>query len=293
MTTRKGILLAGGTGSRLFPMTLVVNKQLLPVYDKPMVYYPLSVLMLAGIQEVLVISTPADLPRFQALLGTGEALGMRFQYLAQLKPAGISEALILGADFIGNESVALILGDNIFYGDGLPELLRGVTSSGWGATIFAYHVRNPQAYGVVEFGPNGEAVSIEEKPSSPRSNYAVTGLYFYDASCVARARSLKPSGRGELEITDLNRSYLAEGRLDVVKFGRGYAWLDTGTPEAMIQAAAFIHAIEQRQGFKIGCIEEIAWRQNWIDDSGLSRSAERYPKSEYGQYLVELLNRES
>lgn len=282
----KAILLAGGAGTRLHPLTLAASKQLLPVYDKPMVYYPLSTLMLAGIRDVLIISTPHDLPRFKDLLGDGHHLGMRISYAEQAKPEGLAQAFIIGADFIGQDRVALILGDNLFYGDGLTETLtQAVAQSRAGATIFGYYVRDPKRYGVVEFDADGTVVGLEEKPDNPKSSYAVPGLYFYDNSVVDIAKNLKPSPRGELEITDVNLAYLREGRLRVELISRGTAWLDTGTHQSLLQASNFIEAVEQRQGLKIGCLEEVAFRKGFIDKSALLRLAEPIARSEYGSYL--------
>lgn len=284
----KGIILAGGSGTRLHPMTLVASKQLLPVYDKPMIYYPLSVLMSAGIREILIISTPHDLPRFQALLGSGERLGIKLSYAEQPSPDGLAQAYLIGEEFIGGEPSSLILGDNLFYGHGLPELLRNASGRANGATVFAYHVSDPERYGVVEFGPDGRAVSIEEKPEKPKSNWAITGLYFYDGRASEIARSLKPSPRGELEITDLNKVYLEEGKLAVEPMGRGFAWLDTGTPDSLLQAAEFVQTLEQRQGFKVCCPEEIAFVNGFIDADQLRSLGRELGKSTYGQYLLRI-----
>ena len=289
----RGIILAGGNGTRLHPMTLAVSKQLLPVFDKPMIYYPLTTLMLAGITEILIISTPQDLPRFKALLGDGTRWGLKLSYPAQPSPDGLAQALIIGEDFIAGEPSALILGDNLFYGHALSELMKSVREHALadrGASVFAYHVANPEHYGVVEFDAARRAISIEEKPQVPKSKWAVTGLYFYDGRASRLARSLKPSARGELEITDLNRIYLEEGTLEVALMGRGYAWLDTGTPEALLQAAEFVRTLEQRQGFKIACPEEIAFRLGYIDADALRRLGESLGKSQYGEYLLRLDN---
>lgn len=284
----KGIILAGGSGTRLHPMTLVASKQLLPVYDKPMIYYPLSVLMSAGIREILIISTPHDLPRFQALLGNGERFGIALTYAEQPSPDGLAQAYLIGEEFVGGQPSSLILGDNLFYGHGLPELLRNASSRGNGATVFAYHVSDPERYGVVEFGADGRAVSIEEKPAQPKSNWAITGLYFYDGRASEIARSLKPSPRGELEITDLNKVYLEEGKLAVEPMGRGFAWLDTGTPDSLLQAAEFVQTLEQRQGFKVCCPEEIAFVNGFIDADQLRSLGRELGKSTYGQYLLRI-----
>ena len=290
MRRMKGIILAGGSGTRLWPLTKAVSKQLMPVYDKPMVYYPLSTLMLAGIREVLLISTPEDLPGFKRLLGDGAALGMHIAYAEQPRPEGLAQAFTIGADFIGNDKVALVLGDNIFYGPGFGRQLRGNTDPD-GAIVYAYYVSDPERYGVVEFDGDGKVLSIEEKPAVPRSNYAVPGLYFYDNDVVAIARDLKPSARGELEITDVNRTYLEAGKLRVSRLDRGLAWLDTGTHESLMQASQYVQVIEERQGLKIGCIEEIAWRMGFIDDAATAALAEPLRKSGYGDYLFEQIRR--
>ncbi|WP_251545346.1 glucose-1-phosphate thymidylyltransferase RfbA [Limosilactobacillus caecicola] len=284
----KGIILAGGSGTRLYPITRGISKQLIPVYDKPMVYYPLSTLMLAGIRDVLVISTPEFMPLFQNLLGDGSDLGMNFSYKVQEKPNGLAEAFILGADFIGNDSVCLILGDNIFYGSGLSKLLQSAAQKDTGATVFGYHVNDPERFGVVEFDDHQHALSIEEKPKVPKSNYAITGLYFYDNHVVDIAKQIKPSDRGELEITDVNNEYLKAGQLDVKLMGRGYAWLDTGTHDAMLEAANFISTIEKRESLKVACLEEIAYRMGYIDQAQLIKLAQPLKKNDYGQYMLRL-----
>ena len=281
----KGIILAGGAGTRLHPVTLVISKQLLPVYDKPMIYYPLSTLMLAGIRDILIITTPHDQPLFSKLLRDGSQVGLSISYAVQEQPRGLADAFLVGRDFIGSENVALILGDNIFYGHGLPELLMGATSRQQGATIFAYVVSDPERYGVIELDAGGKALSIEEKPLKPRSNYAVTGLYFYDSRVVDIAAAIRPSARGELEITDVNRAYMDRGRLHVEIMGRGYAWLDTGTHASLIEAAQFVQIVEQRQGLRIACPEEIAFRKGFISAGQLLAAANAYDKSGYGQYL--------
>jgi glucose-1-phosphate thymidylyltransferase len=285
---RKGIILAGGSGTRLYPLTIAVSKQLMPVYDKPMIYYPLSVLMLSGIREILVISTPADLPLFERLLGDGTQFGLRLSYAEQPRPEGLAQAFHIAADrgfLTGAEPSALVLGDNLFYGHNFSDSLVNATARSEGATIFGYHVANPTAYGVVEFSPDGRVVSLEEKPAHPKSNYAVPGLYFYDRDVVELARNLKPSPRGELEITDLNRIYLERGRLHVELLGRGTAWLDTGTHDSLMDAAQFVHVLENRTGLKIACLEEIAYRSGWIDRAGLDANIKRLGKSSYGEYL--------
>jgi glucose-1-phosphate thymidylyltransferase len=286
----KGIILAGGSATRLFPLSKAISKQIMPVYDKPMIYYPLSTLMLAGIREVLVISTPCDLPMFRDLLGTGEDLGMKFEYVIQEVPNGLAQAFVLGADFLNGEPGCLILGDNMFYGQGFSSMLKRAASINKGACIFGYAVKDPRAYGVVDFDENGKVLSLEEKPEHPKSNYAVPGLYFYDSSVTQKAAALQPSARGEYEITDLNKVYLEEGSLQVELFGRGFAWLDTGNCDSLLEASNFVETIQNRQGYYVSCIEEIAWHNGWIDDAQLQKLGTALDKTSYGQYILSLLN---
>ncbi|MDP4653755.1 MAG: glucose-1-phosphate thymidylyltransferase RfbA [Alphaproteobacteria bacterium] len=286
---QKGIILAGGSGTRLHPITLAASKQLLPVYDKPMIYYPLSVLMLAGIREVLIISTPVDLPGFQRMLGDGSQFGIRISYARQPSPDGLAQAFIIGEDFIGDDNVALVLGDNIFYGQHFTDKLASAVARQQGATIFAYHVNDPERFGVVAFDSDGKVTSIEEKPKAPKSRYAITGLYFYDNDVIKIAKTIKPSARGELEITDINNAYLARGDLNVSLLGRGFAWLDTGTHDALLEAGQFVQTIEHRQGLKVACLEEIAYRRGWISAEGLQQQASALIKTGYGQYLQKVL----
>ena len=284
----KGIILAGGSATRLYPLSKAISKQIMPVYDKPMIYYPLSTLMLAGIREVLVISTPRDLPMFRELLGTGEEIGMKFEYKIQEKPEGLAQAFVLGAEFLNGEAACLILGDNLFYGRGFGQLLKNAAKIDKGAFIFGYYVKDPSAYGVVEFDAQGKAISLEEKPAQPKSNYAVPGLYFYDSTVTTKAASLKPSARGEYEITDLNKLYLQEGSLKVEVLGRGFAWLDTGNSDSLLDASNFVATIQNRQGMYVSCIEEIAWRNGWISTQQLKALGEQLSKTAYGQYLIDI-----
>lgn len=285
----KGIILAGGSATRLYPLSKAISKQIMPVYDKPMIYYPLSTLMLAGIKEILIISTPRDLPMFQDLLGNGEELGMHFEYIVQEKPDGLAQAFVLGADFLNGEAGCLILGDNMFYGQGFSSMLKRAASINKGACIFGYYVKDPRAYGVVEFDENGKVLSLEEKPITPKSNYAVPGLYFYDSSVSEKAKKLQPSPRGEYEITDLNKVYQSEGTLLVELFGRGFAWLDTGNCDSLLEAGNFVETIQSRQGFYIACIEEIAWRNGWINNDQLEALGQKLDKTAYGKYILSLL----
>ena len=287
----KGIILAGGSATRLYPLSKAISKQIMPVYDKPMIYYPLSTLMLAGIREVLIISTPRDLPMFEELLGDGAKLGMKFEYIVQEKPNGLAQAFVLGETFLDGDSACLILGDNMFYGQGFSKMLKEAQELNKGACVFGYYVKDPRAYGVVEFDDNNNVVSLEEKPTEPKSHYAVPGLYFYDSTVVKRAKELQPSPRGEYEITDLNKTYLKEGSLKVKQFGRGFAWLDTGNADSLLEAGNFVETIQKRQGFYISCIEEIAWRNKWISDDQLESLGKMLDKTSYGQYILNLLKK--
>lgn len=286
---RKGIVLAGGSGTRLYPITMGVSKQLLPIYDKPMIYYPVSVLMLAGIREILIISTPDDLPSYKKLLGTGEQFGVKFSYVEQPSPDGLAQAFILGEEFIGDDSVCLVLGDNIFHGHSFSESLKKASAQKSGATVFGYLVNDPERFGVVEFDADGKAISLEEKPKKPKSNYAVTGLYFYDNQVVEIAKNVEPSERGELEITAVNNVYLSQEKLHVEKLGRGFAWLDTGTHDSLLEASSYVQTIEHRQGLKVACLEEIGWRNGWLSDDELRQQGELLKKTQYGQYILSLL----